>query len=438
MVQVTSNLRVLFWTRRRTAPRGGDQIALEYTIAALRARGVECDVSNILSQDLTPYSLVHLYNLSDPNSAVAYVDRLIDAQKPFVVTPIYWPHQQWLDARTHATPATNPEFFLGELADEERALSADVLRAQENMARAAHQLVFDATARIFALSNMERDLISCEFHAAAERLHVTYNGIDPAFQHGDAERFFKAYGLRDFVFSAARIEERKNTISVIRAWREETIPLVLAGNAPEADYLALCQHEANANVHFLGALAPASLADAYAAARVHVLASWWEEASLSALEAALAGCAIVMTKNSSAHEYFGDACILCDPADPPSIHDALRAAYNAPGQTELAAQVREKFTWDRAVETLCAAYHEIAAQPQNFLPYGDASAWKQVSSSLSELLYLRETYLNTLETQARKQAAWAHELEKMVIAHDSVRARWQPLARLARKFSPRP
>lgn len=431
-------LKVLFWIRRRAAPRGGDLAALENTISALRAYHIECIVSDEPTHDLSGFTLVHLYNLSDPNLAVVYVARAMDAGKPLVVTPIYWSHAQWLETRARATPATRPEFFLGALPDDERALSQRVLLASEQLTRAVQQLVCDVAPRIFVLSNAEGDILAREFHAARAKLHVTYNGIDPAFQYGDAERFFKTRGLRDFVLSAARIEERKNTIGLIRAWRGETIPLVLAGNAPDADYLALCQREAGANTHFLGALTPTQMADAFAAAHVHVLASWWEEASLSALEAGLAGCQLVMTENSSAREYFGDMCFLCNPSDPQSIHAAIRAAYDAPRHTELAAHLRENFTWERVAHVLSDAYAEIAAQPQSFLPRLGADVWKGVSEPLAELLYLRETYLHALETRTREQAEWARELERIIAARDAERARWLPLARLHQTFSRRP
>lgn len=428
-----SEPRVLFWIRRRAAPRGGDLVALEHTMDALRARGVSCEVSDDPAQDLTPWTLVHLYNLTDANAAVEYAARAIDAQKPLAVTPIYWSHAQWLETRAHAAPATRPEFFPGASSPDERALSRRVLEASETLARAAHQLVCDAAARIFVLSEGEGEQLARDFHPARAKMRVTRNGVDPAFQHGEAERFIRQYGLRDFVLSAARIEERKNTIGVIRAWRDETIPLVLAGHAPDPAYLELCKREAGANIHLLGALTPEQLADAYAAARVHVLASWWEEVGLSAMEAGLAGCNLVMTQNAPAREYFGADCFVCDPSDPGSIRAAMRAAYDAPRQTELPARLRETFTWERAAQGLCEAYAEIAAQPQAFLPRVGGDVWKRVSEPLAELLHLRETYLRELETRAREQAAWAQELERLVAARDAERAPGQGLARRVKK-----
>src|SRR5207253_7433376 len=147
------------WIRRRAAPRGGDLVALEHTVAALRARGVACDVSADPAHNLTAYTLVHLYNLADANTAVEYAARALDAKKPLVVTPIYWTHQQWLDTRAHATPATHPEFFPASLTSDQRALSERVLFQTETLSHAAHQLICETAARIFALSHGERDVL---------------------------------------------------------------------------------------------------------------------------------------------------------------------------------------------------------------------------------------------------------------------------------------
>lgn len=431
-------MRVLFWIRRRTALPGGDLVALENTIAALQRLKVECDISDDPARDLAPYTLVHLYNLADPTVAVEYVARAHDAQKPLVVTPIYWSHAHWLETRAQATLATHPEFFLGALDAATRALSENVLQQQEQLSRAVHQLVCAAAARIFLLSDAEGEQLASESRAAPEKFRLAPMGADPQFANGDAARFTENFHLRDFVLSAARIEERKNTIGVIRAWRDETIPLAFAGNAPDAAYLELCKREAGANVHFLGSLTPSQLADAYAAARVHILASWWEEASIAALEAGMAGCNLAMSENSSAREYFGDACWTCDPAEPISIHAAMRAAYDAPRQNGMARHLRERFTWERTAQVLSDAYAEIAAAPDRFLYQADADAWQQIGATLAELLYLRESYLETLETQTRAQAEWARALEKMLAARNAERERLDklPLAKHLRKIFP--
>lgn len=415
-------LKVLFWFRRQPETRGGDWTALQHYAAALRAHNVESEISDNPAQDLTPYAFVHLYNLCDPYLTLEYVVSAARQNKAFAATPIYWNHAQWLAARANATPAARPEFFLGKLSDEEwREVRATQAREHEFF-MAVQQFALRAASIVFTLSDAEAALLTRDFGIAPARLCTTYNGVDLRYAQGDAARFFQNFGLRDFVLCAARIEERKNTIGLIRAWRKETVPLVLAGRAPDARYLALCRAEATANIHFVGALTPEQVADAFAAARVHVMASWWEEQGLAALEAGLNNLNLVMTQNGPGREYFGDACFTCDPADPDSIRAAIQRALDAPRPTNLASQLAEKFTWARAAERTRAAYDAACAAREMQPPILDSLNLSELAARLAELMYLKQTAYETLERHAQKQDAWAQELQAIIQAHD--RARW--------------
>ena len=416
-------LKVLFWFRRQPETRGGDWTALKRLVAELRAQNVDADISDNPAQDLTPYAFAHLYNTCDPYLTLEYITSAVRQNKAVVVTPIYWSHAQFLETRARATPATRPEFFLGNLSEQEWVQVRHVQAREYELFLTIQQLTLRAASIVFPLSDMEGAIVARDFGIAPQRLHTTLNGVDVQYAQGDAARFEKNFGVRDFVLSAARIDERKNTIGLIRAWRDESVPLVLAGHAPDARYLELCRAEASHNVHFVGKLTPSQTADAFAAARVHVLASWWEEASLAAIEAGLAGCKLVMTQNSSAREYFGDACFSCDPADPHSIHDAIQRALDAPRPQHLRAQLAEKFTWANAAQRTRTAYDAALQSHTLRAPVSDMDALQDITARLAEMMYLKQTAYETLEQTALKTTAWALELEKIAQA----RAPWDRL-----------
>ena len=71
------------------------------------------------------------------------------------------------------------------------------------------------------------------------------------------------------------------------------------------------------------------LASAYAAARVFALPSWFETPGLAALEAALAGCAVVITPFGSTREYFGELVEYARPGRPGEIDQALAEVLGA-------------------------------------------------------------------------------------------------------------
>lgn len=428
-------IKVLFWFRRRPETRGGDWVALKQYMSALRAAGVECEVSDDPAHDTAPYDVVHIYNLCDPYLTLEYITRAAAAGKPIAVTPIYWSHAEWLAARAAATPETRPEFFLGDIAPEAWQTVRHVQTREHELFMQVHQAAVRAAVVVFSLSEMESCELERDFGVLHNALCVTHYGIDAFFAHGDGGRFSKEFGVEDFVFSAARIEERKNTIGLVRAWRGEKIPLVLAGRAPEERYLQLCRAEADSNVHFLGAIAPEQVADGNAAARVHVMASWWEEMGLAALEAGVAGCNLVMTQNGPGREYFGDACFSCDPADPASIRDAIHKAYDAPRVPDLPQRLSKEFTWARAAEITKAAY-ERTLQAGKSAPLPDANALAEIAARLAEIVHLKQEAYAELETHTRQQEKWARELEATLTSQNRARERWLqlPLARRAQKW----
>src|SRR6185437_7691066 len=85
------------------------------------------------------------------------------------------------------------------------------------------------------------------------------------------------------------------------------------------------------------------LASAYAAARVFALPSWFETPGLAALEAALAGCAVVVTPNGCTREYFGPRVEYARPDRPAAIRAALARAWEHGPDPDLAAHVRRHF-----------------------------------------------------------------------------------------------
>lgn len=420
-------LKVLFWFRRRPETRGGDWTALQRLIAALQAENVQAEISDSPAHDLSPYAFAHLYNTCDPYLTLEYAVSAARQNKAFVVTPIYWSHAQWADARAQATPETRPEFFPGDLSEQEWRQIRFVQARQEELFLAIQQLALRPASLVFPLSDMEGALVAQDFGIAQARLWTTYNGTDLEYAQGDAARFVQEHGVRDFVLSAARIEERKNTVGLIRAWRNQAVPLVLAGRAPDARYLDLCRAEAAGNVHFVGTLTPPQVADALAAARVHVLASWWEEQGLAALEAGLNNLNLVMTQNGPGREYFGDACFSCDPAEPRSIRDAIQRALDAPRPQDLRAQIAEKFTWERAARRTRAAYDAAMQAGTLTAPVLSAGALQEVAARLAELMYWKQMAYETLETEAVQTTAWARDLQDIARKHTRANARWANL-----------
>jgi glycosyltransferase involved in cell wall biosynthesis len=97
----------------------------------------------------------------------------------------------------------------------------------------------------------------------------------------------------------------------------------------------------------------------YQKAKVHVLPSWFETTGLSSLEAAAAGCTIVISDRGDAGEYFGDQAFYCNPASPASIYETISKAAAAPLSVALRQRVAEQYTWAQATAATLRAYTEL-------------------------------------------------------------------------------
>jgi glycosyltransferase involved in cell wall biosynthesis len=89
----------------------------------------------------------------------------------------------------------------------------------------------------------------------------------------------------------------------------------------------------------------------------------YEPFGLAILEAAAAGCALVLGDISSLRENWDGAALFVDPEDPPSLHAAIHALIStAEERTRLAAAARcraRRFTMDRMARAYAALYHDV-------------------------------------------------------------------------------
>ncbi|MEW6242998.1 MAG: glycosyltransferase family 4 protein [Bacillota bacterium] len=167
-------------------------------------------------------------------------------------------------------------------------------------------------------------------------------GVDPFVARA---AFYRTYGLKQFIFQAARICQHKNQLALVRAVRHMGIPVVLAGSVNDPYYLARIKQEWR-RVFYVGHLDKQTLSDAYSSCLVHVLPSWYELPGLSTLEAYVSGARCVSTERGTAREYLGAGAVYCDPDDEGSIRRAIEAAISTD---------QEKVTLPRW--TTCAAEH---------------------------------------------------------------------------------
>jgi glycosyltransferase involved in cell wall biosynthesis len=208
----------------------------------------------------------------------------------------------------------------------------------------------------------EAQLLSKEFKIDLNKFYSVPVGVDETYKGSTSQFFSKKHNLKDFVLFVGRIEKTKNVLTLLEVFRTLDIPLVIIGhyNTFEKEYYKKCEEliNNNPNVHYLGFVTPNSeeLLSAYAAAKVFVLPSWSEVTSLTALEAGVAGCNVVITKNSYSQEYLQDYASYVDPNSHQDIREKIVEAWKKPRTTGLQQHILKNYTWQNTANGTFAAY----------------------------------------------------------------------------------
>ncbi|HXT34088.1 MAG TPA: glycosyltransferase family 4 protein [Chloroflexota bacterium] len=118
------------------------------------------------------------------------------------------------------------------------------------------------------------------------------------------------------------------------------------------------------HVQFLGALPRGEVRNHLARARVFVSPAYYDPFGLAAVEAALAGCSLVLSDILSYREIWGDAALYFEPHDPQSARRQVETILgDEAGRTALAKQVgaraRALYSAERMADTYMGLYQRL-------------------------------------------------------------------------------
>jgi polysaccharide pyruvyl transferase CsaB len=396
---------------------GGDSIQLRGTKAELERIGVSVSVSTDLQPDLGGFDIVHAFNTTRPQESLKHCANARRQGKPAVLSTVYWDAREFLH---QAQKMLEADF-------EPSAPEIAALTSRE--AQAA--VVLSMADLLLPNSEAERDLLVRNFGVPERQCRVVPNAVDDRFFEATANDFVSARGLQDFVLCVGRIELRKNQYALLAALQDTDLPLVLIGPPMDDGYLERCRARATPRVTFIPEMPHELLPSAYAAARVHVLPSWYDTPGLVSLEAAAAGCNIVSTDRGSAREYFGDMAWYCSPDDVDSIRRAVTAAWEAPRGDRLRRHVRENFTWAVAARKTLDAYRAALAAhtgaetaSQIARDKAQIDAYRQYVRALEDNLAVqRDEYegrIGSLEEHVKSLEPYIRALEQRLASLDRI------------------
>ncbi len=183
------------------------------------------------------------------------------------------------------------------------------------------------------------DLVLAPTQAMLSALQTHYGPLEASrvVPNGrDASLFTPKTHKEPLIFTAGRLwDDAKNIRALAEIAPRLPWPVCVAGDTthPSGED---CRFD---DVHLLGCLPPDQVAEWMARAAIYVLPAKYEPFGLSALEAGLSGCALVLGDIDSLREVWGDAALFVPPGNWDALHSAVsRLIADDALRSELAAR----------------------------------------------------------------------------------------------------
>ena len=161
-----------------------------------------------------------------------------------------------------------------------------------------------------------------------------------------------ATGRQPLILTAGRLwDEAKNVQAVFDISARLPWPVYVAG---ETGRVTACT-----SVHLLGRLSTPELRGWMQRASIYVLPARYEPFGLSALEAAQAGCALVLGDLASLREVWGDAALYVAPDDRDGLASALQGLMADEDRRQYLAERAKRRARRFSMERMTAAYEAV-------------------------------------------------------------------------------
>lgn len=232
------------------------------------------------------------------------------------------------------------------------------------------------------------DLVVAPTHAMLNALRTYYGPFraEQVIYNARNPVDFEPEAKEEFVFAMGRIwDEAKNIAALDQIALQVPWPIYVAGNQqhPSGGQIPIT------NLHTLGYIEQHEIPNMLARASIYAHPARYEPFGLSALEAALSGCALVLGDIPSLREVWGDAAIYVPPDDTATLVEVLCELINYPKRRAAmgkAARTRAKrYSPELMAQAYWHAYDNLVAHTSTV----PAFHIRQVAPSLPEL---RSTY----------------------------------------------
>ncbi|MFZ1529710.1 MAG: glycosyltransferase family 1 protein [Ferruginibacter sp.] len=232
-------------------------------------------------------------------------------------------------------------------------------------------------AAIITVSEYAKKEIAAVLKTDPEKIHVVYNGLNPAFKPQTGAESIKVFCSKyklpeNYLLHIGNTAPRKNTAGVLKAYQQylaaekDPLPLVISGcERSFVEQLAGDQTNPTIlkNIFTPGYVDAAELPLLYQGAAIFICPSFSEGFGMPVAESMACGTPVITSNCTSLPEVAGGAALLVNPTEPGEIFSAIiRLLSNAVLYEALKAKGLEnakRFSWVKAAEQTIDIYKKI-------------------------------------------------------------------------------
>ena len=269
--------------------RGGGEFEILYIENLLKRHGLIVDIYGPYSQDIESYDVI--LHFSVHGGGLELLKQIKKAKKPIALCP-----------NLHYTEGTESS-------------------------RTSIEKCIDLADAVIFKSLSEKKNFCVPFNVSKEKVYIVPNFInDNIIKVAPKGLFSELYGVQNYAICMGIIEPTKNQLMTIRAMKTFGIPLVIVGKYRNKEYYDLCVQESPTENLFIDSLPYHSevMRSALQDSLMYIELSY-EPAGLSALDAGLSGCNLILNDLEWSYEHFEENATY---VDPDSIESVLQNASN--------------------------------------------------------------------------------------------------------------
>lgn len=333
---------------------GGLRTQVERTVSELRALGHEVELFNPWREyDFADFDLCHIFSMNCPT---VFKYALVQGRIPVVFSSVMWREGRRSLIRTLVEIFRRSPYWI----------TNDVI---------ACRTMSETADRIMPNTHQEKAWLGEAIGVDTTKCDVVPNGADDHFADRSLAELESASSITfedEFVFCCSVVSGRKNLARLAKVCVKNGLPLVVAGPVVDQKIERELKEIGKGTdlIRLVGKLDndSAELGYLYKKAKVFCLPSFYETPGISALESALCGGNVVVTKVGGAEDYFVDMARYVNPYSPSDIEEKVLDAWqNGPlaDPEMLRERIVTAFSWKAVAEQTADVYRSLLKNGQD-------------------------------------------------------------------------